>query len=319
MYFNTRLIYIFVKAVWSFICFIIMAPEELYSLPVSPRESNGDFINLERVIASKNPRLLKVLPRFVINYLKRIVHIDEINDFLRRNSDKTGLAFIEAVMDEMKASVSVEGIDHLPVGERFIIASNHPLGGLDGIALIHEVGKFRKDLIFPVNDILMNIPNLRELFIPINKHGKNTENIRLIDDTFSSDVAILYFPAGLCSRKQSHRIMDLEWKKTFVTKARTYHRVVVPVHIGGRNSNFFYNLANLRKRLGIKSNIEMLYLVDEMYKQKDRNIIITFGSPIPYQVFTRSHTDYEWANRIKKYVYVLGKGTQATFMEWNKS
>jgi putative hemolysin len=170
------------------------------------------------------------------------------------------------------------------------------------------VGKVRKDVIFPVNDLLMNIPNLKELFIPINKHGKNTENIQLFEDTFASDAALLYFPAGLCSRKQSGEIIDLEWKKTFVARSRKYQRYVVPAYIEGRNSNFFYNLSAFRKKLGIKANIEMFYLVDEMTKQRDKTLTFRFGRPISWKVFDRRHPDREWAALVKEYVYALGKG-----------
>jgi 1-acyl-sn-glycerol-3-phosphate acyltransferase len=282
-------------------------------------DKTGEFVNLEEVIASKNPRLLKVLPGFVINYLKRIVHINEINDFLSRNNNKHGLEFVEAALKDLNTDIRTIGIENVPLDKRYIIASNHPLGGLDGLALIHVIGKMRKDLIFPVNDILLNVPHMRELFIPINKHGKNTENMQLIDKTFASGVPVLYFPAGLCSRKQSRKIIDLEWKKTFVSKAKQYKRDVIAVHIDGRNSNFFYNLANIRKRLGIKANIEMLYLVDEMYSQRNKTITIRFSKPVPYATFDRRFSDKEWAGLLKDYAYSIGEGNLQTFTEWKKS
>lgn len=181
------------------------------------------------------------------------------------------------------------------------------------MSAIHTV---KKDIVFPVNDLLMNLPNMKELFIPINKHGSNAENIRIINETFESDVTILYFPAGLVSRKKKGVIRDVAWKKTFLTKAKRTSRDVIPVHINGRNSNFFYNLANLRKRLGIKGNIEMLYLVDEVFKQKNRNIKITIGKAVPYQFFDRRHKDDVWSQFLRDYVYELGSGEQRSFEEW---
>jgi putative hemolysin len=152
----------------------------------------------------------------------------------------------------------------------------------------------------------MNVPGLQPLFIPINKHGKNTDNVQLIDETFASEKVILYFPAGLVSRKQKGGVIrDLEWKKTFITKARKYQRDIIPVHISCRNSDFFYNLANWRKRLGIKANLEMLYLVDEMVKQKDKPVRIRFGVPIPYGTFDKTRTDSQWAQWMKERVYSL--------------
>lgn len=272
------------------------------------------LMDIEALFASKNPRLLKIIPGFVIAYLKRVTHQEAINGYIYKHRDKVGLPFVEAMLREF--GVKVEGGDRLaqilqPNG-RYIIASNHPLGGLDGMALMQEVGRIRPDIVFPVNDLLMNVPGLRPLFIPVNKHGRNTENAKIINDTFESDKLILYFPAGLVSRKFSairhplSVIRDLEWKKTFITKAKKFKRDVIPVHISGQNSNWFYNLALWRKRLGIKANIEMLYLVDEMIRQKGQTIRITFGEPIPYTTFDKSKTDTQWAETVREKVYQLG-------------
>ena len=161
------------------------------------------------------------------------------------------------------------------------------------------------DVITPVNDFLMFIPNLRPLFIPVNKLGSNADNIKIFNDTFAGDRTICFYPFGLCSRKQKGKIIDLEWKKTFITKARTYHRDIIPTHISGRNSNFFYNFSNLRKKLGIKANIEMLFLVNEFYKQKNQTLTITFGKPIPWQTFDNRYTDSEWAMKLRNFSYNL--------------
>ena len=263
------------------------------------------FLDIERVFSAKNPRMAKSIPGFVFRFLSRIIHQEELNDFIFRNKDKWGLDYVKAILDDFKITTKVINPPVLPPDRKFLVASNHPLGGMDGIALLHETGKIKKDVIFPVNDLLMNLPNLYELFIPINKHGSNAENIRLFNETFSSDMLILYFPAGLVSRKQGGIIKDIEWKKTFLTKAKSSGRDIIPVFISGRNTGFFYNLANLRKRLGIKANIEMLFLVDEMYKFKNKVIPITFGKPIPVSVFDKSKTDQQWASLLREHVYKL--------------
>ena len=182
------------------------------------------------------------------------------------------------------------------------------------MALMHAVGKIRPDIAIPANDFLLHLPNLRPLFIPVNKHGSNAENIVHFDETFKSNKTVLYFPAGLCSRKIKGNIVDLEWKKTFLSKARKTNRDIIPVHISGRNSNFFYNLANLRKWLGLKANIEMLYLVDEMYKQESKELVITFGRPIPVSVFDKSLNDKKWAEKIKEHVYSLKDNPEKQFV-----
>ena len=265
------------------------------------------FIDIEKVIASKNEKVLRWLPQFIINYLKRVIHQDFINEFLAKEKDKFGLDFVEAILTSFGVKIKVEGAENIDPKSRLMIAANHPLGGMDGIALMHVVGKIRKDILFPVNDILMNVPNIKELFIPINKHGSNMENARIIDQAFDGDKLMLYFPAGLVSRRQHGEILDLEWKKTFIRKARSYKRDIIPTYISGLNSNWFYGLAQWRKRLGISANLEMLYLVDEMAKQRGKEIIIKFGKAIPYQTFDRSKKDILWAAEVKETVYKLNK------------
>lgn len=276
-------------------------------------EISKEFINLEKLFQDKNPKLYRLIPTFVFKYLRRVIHQDEINANLYEFRDLHRIDFIKAVLNRFGVIIHSKDLKNLPATGRYIIVSNHPLGGLDGMALMQEIGKVRTDFLFPVNDLLMNLPNLKQLFIPINKHGSNTENIQLFNDTFASDILLLYFPAGLVSRKQGKEIIDLEWKKTFLSKAIQYQRDIIPVHISGRNTNFFYNLANWRKKLGIKANIEMLYLVDEMFKQKDKTITITFGTPIPIKVFDKRYSNNQWAKLLKEHVYKLGSGDESVF------
>lgn len=262
-------------------------------------------IDIEKVIHNKNPRLAKALPGFISRYLKKILHQTDINKSLEANKNVNGLDFVRNILKEFNAKINVAGLENLPERGRFIIASNHPLGGLDGLALMHVAGKVRKDIVFPVNDFLLNLPNLQNLFIPINKHGKNIENLDKLENAFNSDKLILYFPAGLCSRKTKGQICDLEWKKTFITKAIKYNRDIIPVYIDAENSKFFYRLANFRKAIGIKSNIEMLYLVDEMYKQYNKNINIILGEKISVSEFTKEKKNKEWAAYVKQKSYSL--------------
>ncbi len=270
-------------------------------------------IHIENVFKAKNPKVAAMIPGFVYGYLRRKIHEKEVNDILYTNRHIEGLDVVKATLDTIGPLVSSEGLENIPKNKRAIIASNHPLGGIDGLALMQEAGKVRKDIVFPVNDILLFLPSLESLFIPINKHGSNNENIRIIHETFDSDKLVLYFPAGLVSRKQKGGIRDLEWKKTFIAKAKQHQRDVIPVHIVARNSNFFYNLARTRKKLGIKANIEMLFLADETFKQKGKKIHIIFGKPIPYQTFDKRFNYSVWAEKVKNYSYSLGKGNREPF------
>ncbi len=266
-----------------------------------------DFkIDIEKVLEDKNPKLKKMLPGFVISYVKKIVHQNDVNHYINTFYDKEGVDFIEALLADMNTTVNTVNLEkNVPEKDKVIITANHPLGGLDGLALMLAVSRIRKDIQFPVNDILTYIPNLQVLFIPVNKHGSNAENIRLFNETFEKQNIICYFPAGLVSRKQQGKIMDLEWKKTIISKAKRYQRDIIPTYIEGKNSNFFYNLALYRKKLGIKANVEMFYLADEFFKQRNQTLTITFGPRISYKVFDKRYKDNEWAQRLKEHVYKL--------------
>lgn len=265
-------------------------------------------IDLEEVIRNKNPRLLKLLPRVVLNYIKRVIHQTDFNSFLRETKDLHNHDFVRGTLKHFQINVISKGLENIPKEGGCIVVCNHPLGGIDGIAVMQEVAKHRKDIKALVNDLLMNLHNLTSLLIPINKHGKNAiNNVKLLDRTYASEECIIVFPAGLVSRKQKGEIKDLEWKKSFISKAIQYKHDVIPVYIEAKNSRFFYNLGSFRKRIGIKVNLEMFFLVDEVFKQKGKTITIHFGEPIPYTTFTKSLTHLEWAEKVKETVYSLKK------------
>ncbi len=263
-------------------------------------------IDVEKVLYSKNPALKKIVPAFLVNWLKRIVHQDELNEFLDRWGYLKNAELIEAGLKYMGIKYQVFGMENIQRTGRFIFVSNHPLGGLDGLVFIYELSKIFDDIKFPVNDILTNIENLSGIFLPVNKHGpKDRDAARRIEEAYASQSQILYFPAGLCSRKKNGVIKDLQWHKNFITKAIQHKRDIVPAYFSGRNSSFFYNLSNFRKFIGIKSNIEMLYLADEMFKQKDKEIRLVFGKKIAWQTFDNTRTAPEWADWVKSKSYEL--------------
>jgi len=271
-------------------------------------EAKKPFIDIEQVLKNKNAKLHKWLPGFVISYIKRIVHEKDINEVMANIGHLQGLDFVHALIGEFGVEVALTGAENIPLDRPVIFASNHPLGGMDGVAFMHALGKYRSDLRFLVNDILTNIKNFEPIFIPVNKHGTNSRQVtKLIEDTYAGDYAILVFPAGLVSRKQPGGIKDLEWKKSFISKAKRYKKDVVPVYIEGRNSDFFYNFANLRKKLGIKSNIEMFYLADEMFAQRGKKVVIHIGKPISYSYFDQSKNGSDWAEEVKNMVYQIAE------------
>lgn len=267
------------------------------------------LIDVDKILREKAPKYYKFIPRFIVSYLKRIVHQDEINVFLKDSKDRIGVDFLEASLDFLDTKVAVKGLDNLPKEGLFTFASNHPLGGQDGVALGYVLGKHYDGKVkYLVNDLLMNLKGLAPLCIPINKTGKQHKDFPLmVEAGFRSDDQLIMFPAGLCSRRQKGVIRDLKWSKTFIVKSVQNRRDVVPVFFEGRNSDFFYNLANLCKRLGIKFNIAMLYLADEMFKNRHKTFTVTFGKPIPWQTFDKSKNPAQWAEYVKEQVYNLNQ------------
>lgn len=262
-------------------------------------------IYIEKLFKSKNPGLARCIPGFVYKWLKRIICIDEINQFIFKYGDRNGIDFADAIMEYLNLELKVEGVENLPAPEgRYIFVSNHPLGGPDGIALISFLGRKYKDLKFPVNDLLLNLKNLNNIFLPVNKHGNlSKEAVKAIESAYASDCQMIMFPAGLCSRKIKGVIQDLEWKKNFITEARKHQRDIVPIYITGQNSPFFYNLSNFRKKIGVKANIEMLWLPKEAFKKKNTSLTLRIGKPISWQSLDNSKSSREWAHEIKKILY----------------
>lgn len=264
-------------------------------------ETTERTIDLDKVLAAKNIKA----PRWVVKLLNRLLHVDEINHVLDLNRDKEGVDFAEATLDYLGIKVETINADRIPHDGNPIIVANHPLGGPDGMALIAAVGKMRSDIKFPVNDFLLHLKPLQPLFVAIDKVHGNRNTAAGINEAFAGNNVLLYFPAGLCSRRIKGKITDLEWKPTVVKKAIEHHRDIVPVRIEARNRRRFYTIANLRKRLGIKFNLEMALLPGEMFAQRGKTFRMIVGDPFPWQTFTKDKTPKEWAAELKQKVESL--------------
>ena len=267
-------------------------------------------IDISEILKGKMGAKAKYVPAPVVSWLKKIAHQDEVNKFLWDSRELTGTPWLEECVRYLDMTLEFEGEENLPPkddGKLYTFVSNHPLGGIDGVALGSIIGrKYDSRFRYLVNDLLMNLPGLAPLCIPINKTGSQSRNFpAMVEAGFQSDYHMLMFPAGLCSRKIDGEIRDLPWKKTFLSKSIEYKRDIVPIHFSGQNSNFFYRLANFSDRHIKKVNIAMLFLVDEMYKNVHKTFKVSFGKPIPWQTFDKSKTPMEWVKFVYDRVYEL--------------
>ena len=278
-------------------------------------------VDIDKVLKDKLGGKAKFVPSFIVTWLKNILHQDWMNTHLcGAGKGQVGVEWLDGCLNYLNCKTKVqtniggviqEGLDALPSnegGRYFTIVCNHPLGGQDGIALGSIIcHKYDSQMVYLVNDLLMNFKGLAPLCVPINKTGRNSRNFpKMVEAAFQAEKNVVMFPAGLCSRKgEDGVIKDVEWKKTFITKSVQYQRDVIPVHFSGQNSDRFYNIARWCKRLHIKFNFAMLYLADEMYKNQGKTFTVTFGEPIPWQTFDKSKTATEWAQWVKEKVYQL--------------
>lgn len=272
-------------------------------------ESIEKTIDIEKILRDKMGKKARYMPRFVISWLKKIIHEDEVNRFLWENRKLEGTEWLTACVQYLDMTLDIVGAENLPDkhdGKLYTFVSNHPLGGQDGVSLgsiigQHYDGKFR----YLVNDLLLNLPGLKPVSIGINKTGRQSRDFpRMVEAGFNSDNHLLMFPAGLNSRKINGEIHDLPWKKTFITKSVETHRDVVPIHFSGRNSKRFYRIAKFSDRW-LPFNLAMLFLVDEMYRNVGKTFRITIGKPIPWQTFNKTKSPMEWAKFVEDRVYGL--------------
>lgn len=269
-------------------------------------ERQPQTLDIEQVIKAKGGEKAKRIPKFVINWFKKFIHQDFINAYLKEGY--VGVEFCEHALDYLGVEIEVIGRENLPKdGKKYTFVSNHPLGAIDGVTLGAVIGReYDGNIKYLMNDLLMNLKGMAPLGIPINKLGGQARNLpRLINEVYESDCQMLVFPAGLCSRKIDGKIQDIEWGKNFVKKSRDTGRDIVPIHFEGENSKRFYRIAKLQKILGLKFNIAMMLLPDEMYRSKGRKYKITIGKPIAVSSLDKSKSDNEWAQEIRKHVYEL--------------
>ncbi len=276
----------------------------------SKTEEFQKVVDLDKIIEESNNKFFKTLPRFCVNFMKRVLRQDELNRIHNRYKDKTGIDYINDVITELNIEIRTHNTEAVKKDRRYVFVANHPLGGIDAISFLSCIHKFLGDVVSPSNEFFNYIPNLRPLIVGVNVFGQNNkQKAEAVAKAFDSDAHIMIFPAGKVSRKKKGLIRDVEWHKTFISKGVQNKRDVVPVFISGSNSKKFYRIEKLRKILGIKLPVETFYLPQEMLKKRGYKIDLVFSKPIPYTYFDNSKTPHQWAQYVREMVYDTGKNT----------
>ena len=271
-------------------------------------EDRKDYLlDVEKVLG---PKLMKKLPRFAVNFFKRRIHQDEINDCIMHAEHYKGAGFFDEALKYVDITFQIRGEENLDPDKKYLFAGNHPLGGPEALIIGSVFRRIYGDgFKVPVNHLLANLKPLNEFFVPVRVYGsnRNRELGEQIADMFRSDYQVLVFPAGMCARKIKGKVTEMPWKKMFITQSRKFERDVVPIHISGFNSRRFFFFTKLSTFLKLKFNLGMIFLVDELFNKKGQEFVVTFGKPVPYTSFDKTKTDLQWAAEIKDQVEALSK------------
>jgi len=264
-------------------------------------------IDVELALQEKIPDIYKKIPGVLIRLMEKVIRQADMNRMIHESSHLNGIPLVDWVLDQFGVNIVVKGKKLIPKKGRYIYPANHPIGGLDGLAIVSVVAKIHPLIKFVANDLLRVIKGFDSISLYIARFGQiNRRNAILINKTLASEAQLLVQPAGTVSKRNPVKIRDLAWNKFFIHKAIQYKRDVIPIHVQARNSRLFYNIASFRKIFRIKSNLEMFLLPREMFNKSGKTITITFGIPIAYKTFDDSRTHLEWAQKVREYVYVLG-------------
>jgi len=265
------------------------------------------YIDIAKIIDERNSEILNKLPGFVIKWIAKIIRQDEMNRVLSKYSDYAGVDFLTKIIEEFNLRLEIEGKENLPENGKCFFAANHPFGVIDGLVLTRTVSEKYGSLKAIANDAFMLLPQLRTLIAAVNVFGRSSkEYVKALDDTYNLGIPITHFPAGKVSRRYNGKVQDSEWQKSFITKAISSKRDIVPFYFYGRNSRLFYMVYMIRQLFGIKINIELMLLPREMFRKRNKTIKVKIGKPIPYHMFDKSSSHWDWAQKVRSHVYELG-------------
>lgn len=265
------------------------------------------YIDIRKIICERSSGLLKKLPGFVFRIISIIICQEQMNYIINKYRNSNGAEFLEKVIEELNITLDVEGLENLPESRRCIFAANHPFGIADGLVMTYIVSQKYGTLKAIANDSFMYIPQLHPFIAAIDVfEGSSKEYLQQLEDIYKQDVPLTHFPSGEVSRRWNGKIQDQPWQKSFITKAISSEREIVPLHFHGTNSRLFYLIHSTRMVLGIKANLELILLPRELFLKRGKTIKVTIGKPIHWRTFDKSLTHYQWAQRVRSTVYELG-------------
>ncbi|OCW96983.1 lysophospholipid acyltransferase family protein [Alishewanella sp. HH-ZS] len=272
------------------------------------------MLNVEQMIEQQLPQVDRQswFYRPVKGFLSYLLHEQDFQNFAKRYPHLQGLEFVEQVLDYFNFSYAVRDneLERIPATGRVVIIANHPIGSLDGLALLKLVSEIRPDVKVLANQLLMALPPLHPLLLPVNNMTGGTERRRLdaIAAHLAAEGALILFPAGEVSRLKPNGIRDGKWHSGFLRFASQSKAPILPIYIGGRNSALFYSASMLYKPLAT------LLLVKEMFKQQRKSITLRIGESIPFDSF--NHLQLELVDKVKlfkKHLYRLAKDKAPLF------
>lgn len=264
------------------------------------------YIDLSKILKEQHPALYKKMPGFVIKLIELIIMQKAMNKAINKYIEHGGVAFTGKMIEELNLQLEIEGKENLPENGRCFFVANHLYGILDGMILGNIIGSKYGSFMGISNDAFQLIPQLESSTTSVNVYGKSAkEQVLKLEEIYKSNVPINHFPAGEVSRKYNGKVEDKEWHKSFITKAISEKRDVVPVLFHGRNSRLFYAVHSIRQKLGIAANIELILLPSEMFKKRNKTIKVTIGKPIPYKQLENGTSHNDLAKQIKNHLYSL--------------
>ncbi len=276
------------------------------------------FIDLSKSIKESDSDFLKKFPPFFVRWLEKVIKQEEMNLILEKYIDCEGADFHRAIIKHFNITLDVEGLENLPEKKKCFFVSNHPFGVVDGLILTKTIIEKYGDMKAIGNQSFHFVPNLRPYLALVNPYGLSPRSyVTELEKVYRADVAITHFPAGNVSRRYMGKVLDSDWKKSFITRAITCQRDIVPFYFHGGNSNLFYGVNLVRRVFGIELNIELALLPRELFSKQDETVRFTIGKPIPWQRFDSSCTHVEWAQKVREHVYKMAaeNGSEIEFSE----